>query len=914
MDIKKLDRKALKFFFVKNAIPTEGNFKDLIDGMINQKDDGIVKLPDEPLSLQADGSANSQKKVINFYGSFADPKPAWTLSLNPRVDPNDPASATRPGWSIGDADGNSRLFIDQSTGNVGIGTLDPKYSFEIKASSGIKLGVEGSGGGQLIIANNKDDNRIYLEAFSSDATGHASELSLTGRHGGNVPKLSFLADLTAVSGNVVVNGNVGIGTSEPRSALGISAVTKRQISTNSWADMSASPSGYGLFAGNAYLNHDTKPHFRYASQHDNIGAIGLAVNYPNWNNLSIISSGTTSSKESEDFTPKVLALFTHDGRVGIGTTDPKYSFEIKASSAIKLGLEGYGGGQLIIANNKDDNRIYLEAFSSDGTGHASELLLTGRHAGNVPKLSFFADLTAVSGNVVVDGNVGIGTVDPKAKFEVNGVTVISNGNSVAAGAGLMVSGSLTVGGINTSYGGGQGWISNIAGLLLETAANTEIAVHDSGTRVASLMYYEGDAANRITIGRDMGPGWGAIGQVVLNGKVGIGTSDPKGKLEVTGVAVISNGNCVAAGQGYMASGSLTVGGNNTSYGGGQGWTSNTAGLLLETAANTEIAVHDSVQRVASLMYYEGDAANRITIGRDMGWGAIKQVVLNGNVGIGTDSPAGQLHVQTGGTGNWDKFVVKTTNRWGDGNNQYVTIGEGGASGIMLYNPHVVWSAEQGSASIRMGRSGGVSSGHWWDIGVRGGNSFSIMNGHAGVTGLVIDAGGNVGIGTSDPKAKLDVSGGINMAAQGTLFSPGRMHINGDEILYLLHKKGVIIGQEWGGTGSLNVQGELWAGRLLGVSDLRLKKKVGPLIQAPEDILKLRGVRFKWQDAAEDDPYAMGLVAQEVEEFFPEAVRTGTDGMKGINYSALIAPLIESLKQQQSQIGELRVEIETLRAR
>jgi len=65
-----------------------------------------------------------------------------------------------------------------------------------------------------------------------------------------------------------------------------------------------------------------------------------------------------------------------------------------------------------------------------------------------------------------------------------------------------------------------------------------------------------------------------------DGKVGIGTETPKGKLEVNGVAVISNGNCVAAALGYMASGSLTVGGITTSYGGGQGWTSNTAGRLF----------------------------------------------------------------------------------------------------------------------------------------------------------------------------------------------------------------------------------------------------------------------------------------------------------------------------------------------
>lgn len=97
----------------------------------------------------------------------------------------------------------------------------------------------------------------------------------------------------------------------------------------------------------------------------------------------------------------------------------------------------------------------------------------------------------------------------------------------------------------------------------------------------------------------------------------------------------------------MANGSLTIGSLTGSFGGGRGSTSNTAGLLLETAANTEIAVHDSMHRVASMLYYEGDAANRLTIGRDMGWGAISQVNINGNVRIGTASPKAKLHVDGG---------------------------------------------------------------------------------------------------------------------------------------------------------------------------------------------------------------------------------------------------------------------------
>ncbi len=38
--------------------------------------------------------------------------------------------------------------------------------------------------------------------------------------------------------------------------------------------------------------------------------------------------------------------------------------------------------------------------------------------------------------------------------------------------------------------------------------------------------------------------------------------------------------------------------------------------------------------------------------------------------------------------------------------------------------------------------------------------------------------------------------------------PGRIHVYGDERLYLLNKDGVIIGKEWGGNGNLQVQGNI----------------------------------------------------------------------------------------------------------
>ena len=113
MDIAKKSRTELKAYFVKNAIPTESNFADLIDAMLNQKEDGLAKTAGNPLSIEATGDASSLRKAINFFESFADANPAWSISLNPRIQPND-ATSSNPGFSISDPAGANRLFIDLS--------------------------------------------------------------------------------------------------------------------------------------------------------------------------------------------------------------------------------------------------------------------------------------------------------------------------------------------------------------------------------------------------------------------------------------------------------------------------------------------------------------------------------------------------------------------------------------------------------------------------------------------------------------------------------------------------------------------------------------------------------------------------------------------------------------------------------
>ena len=80
----------------------------------------------------------------------------------------------------------------------------------------------------------------------------------------------------------------------------------------------------------------------------------------------------------------------------------------------------------------------------------------------------------------------------------------------------------------------------------------------------------------------------------------------------------------------------------------------------------------------------------------------------------------------------------------------------------------------------------------------------------------------------------------------------------------------------------------------------------------DKILALRGVRFKWRAAGDEDSYRIGLIAQEVERVLPEVIETGPDGMKGINEAGLIAAIITAIKDQQAELSALRPNLSSFR--
>ena len=211
MVIDKKTREQLKAFFVKNAIPTESNFADLIDAGLNQMDDGISKPDGNPLCIQAVGDT---KKVINFYADPDTPNPEWSLALNPRSKANDSSSA-RPGFAVTDSAGAPRLFIDASTGHVGLGTNEPTVPLTLRLTkAGNLVGfTQGQVGGTAT-----------LELTTADSKSkQATRLLLRGA--ADACDIEFYRGARAKEALSMVvagaTGNVGIGTPTPAARLNI---------------------------------------------------------------------------------------------------------------------------------------------------------------------------------------------------------------------------------------------------------------------------------------------------------------------------------------------------------------------------------------------------------------------------------------------------------------------------------------------------------------------------------------------------------------------------------------------------------------------------------------------------------------------------------------------------------------------
>ncbi len=156
-------------------------------------------------------------------------------------------------------------------------------------------------------------------------------------------------------------------------------------------------------------------------------------------------------------------------------------------------------------------------------------------------------------------------------------------------------------------------------------------------------------------------------------------------------------------------------------------------------------------------------------------------------------------------------------------------------------------------------------------------------------------GGNVGIGSSSPSAKLDVNGdlkvdngsiGINVTPSAT---DGRLDAGNDVVAY-------------------------------STSDRRLKENIIPISEPLNKIKKINGVEFDWIPLTDrekrvihgNEGHDVGVIAQEIEDILPVAVKQREHSKyKAVRYEKIIPLLIEAVKDQQDIIEELTNRLDKL---
>ncbi len=463
---------------------------------------------------------------------------------------------------------NADMVWDRSAKSLGIGETIPTSKLSIK-------------GAQAAIDITRGTSGDSKWGFSSDSTS------------------LYIAELSTGATNYVMaikdSGNVGIGTTSPTS----------KVSITDSATMYAAVDGILL---------DVK---RNASNGgETTGRVGLRL-ANNSNGFNIYYGGTTDRLRFVDGGNTEVLSLKNGGNVGIGATNPAQKLVVNG------GIHAYGNittpasgtHGLLMDYYIADSRFWSRGttgggtrggfkfyqLEADGTNQITSFALDT--SGNA---SFGYDVD-ISSDLIVDGNVGIGTDSPSSMLNVNTTGTsnfglkLSRNDSATDGFEFTYTPSSAVAFIDAKYPASSGQVYGDI-----------VFRHNVGGSQTERMRLEADGGN-----------------VIIQEKVGIGTDDPKELLHIYQQGTVSN---------YYDEGALQIGGPSTSYG---------ALLSYHGSSSGRVSL--------SSLYNTGGANATLSFGfggiNTSGRPTNEVLTVNqaGNVGIGTTLPNAQLEVLSDGS-------------------------------------------------------------------------------------------------------------------------------------------------------------------------------------------------------------------------------------------------------------------------
>jgi hypothetical protein len=586
---------------------------------------------------------------------------------------------------------------------------------------------------------------------------------------------------SASSDKVVVEGNLGIGTSSPATNLHIATTGGSTLTIQNTTN-----------SGNASLKFRDEGSIDQYSIYYALSS-NRAYNLVNGNGVTIYSSQTSSE----------IARFGLDtgynnsyfnGSVGIGTSSPERQLSLYSNNTEttpRLLIEQDGTGDAVMAFSLTGG----QGWSMGIDNSLGDSFMIHDSSGGVDSSSQFT----INGS----GNVGIGTTSPGGKLHIT-----QGGSSMTQ----VLIGNTGTGGARTYYDASNG---DFAGNdYMSIGQDDDLSGVIDMAALAGSFHIKTGGSNRFTVNQAGNVGIGTTSPAtplhVLGGTAGTGGWNKTATLAATYPGLIFNSNGTKwGGMAYDYSAAMRFwvnASNDDIFAGtaamsilnngnvGIGTTSPDSVLDIKASGDGQIfTVKNSSGNNILRLYNDDDDGGTFRLldsGGNIqvqfsseGSGATFNYILSSNVGIGTTSPGAKLDVAgqiitsdsvrftsnvSTPTGNSVFRPASNTLAFGTSSVERMRITSSGDVGIGTTSPSAALHVQKDVSGGFAGYLYNTQSTGGFGLSVRGGNSSSedaLRVQNVGGTYLLnVKGDGNVGIGTTAPAALLTVSNTVDNGA------------------------------------------------------------------------------------------------------------------------------------------------------